>query len=154
MIKILISKSFLDNYYQEIFPSTFDSTERYEMCSWCIKNNPFPEIRQLYKEPQRFYHNENHLNELNSLIGYLLNQKQIDKKEASKLYLIAFFHDAVYDPRANDNEEKSASLFLEYIVRDLEFVSGQFGYTNESKKRIIKERHQLPDEVGTISYSS
>lgn len=150
MKDLTVSKEQIDHYYQDTFPNTSDSTERYELCNWCFKKNPFPEIRKLYSEPQRFYHNENHLNELNGLINFLLVKKQISKEEASKLYIISFFHDAVYDPRDNYNEDKSASLFLEYILRDLEFVSGQFGYTDESKKKIVTEQHQHFNDIFEI----
>jgi len=150
MLDIQINKEKLNNYYTEPFPEIIDSTERYSACNWCFKNNPFPEIRNRYKEPQRFYHNENHLNELLSLIVFLEDKFLINKQEASILTIIAFFHDAIYDPMASDNEEKSASLFLESIIRDLEFVSGEFGYTEESKKKIIKKQHQSPDKVFEI----
>lgn len=60
-----------------------------------------------YEEPQRFYHNMSHLTDV---ISYLEYKNTLD----DDLFLAAVYHDAVYDPRANDNEEESAKLFLEH----------------------------------------
>ena len=149
-MELRIIKENLNNYYSEPFPEISDSTEKYEACNWCFKSNPFAEIRKMYDEPQRFYHNQNHLNELISLINFLKTKKMINDKDIGKLYLISFFHDAIYNPKATDNEEKSAELFLHFVVKDLEFLTPEFGYTLESKKKIIKEKHSNPNEVFEI----
>ena len=58
-----------------------------------------------YEEPHRFYHTTNHLLDV---------VEQLSKMDGfdDELFLAAVYHDAVYDPQANDNEEKSADLFL------------------------------------------
>lgn len=145
-----VTKTHIQDYYDNNSPTIEDSTYRYEISNWCFKSNIFSEIRKKYQEKQRFYHNENHLNELISLVNFLKTKKVINEKEQSKLYIIAFFHDAVYNPKIQDNEEQSANLFLDYVVRELEFKSPEFGYTTESKKNIIKQNHEFSDDIFEI----
>jgi pantetheine-phosphate adenylyltransferase len=66
----------------------------------------FPvEVTDRYAEHHRFYHTTAHLQDVIS---------NIEKKGTldDELFLAAVYHDAVYDPKAKDNEEKSAELFL------------------------------------------
>lgn len=58
-----------------------------------------------WSEPHRHYHNTTHLAFLLSL---LTNEKE-------PLLLAAWFHDAVYDPHAADNEEQSSNLAAEQL---------------------------------------
>lgn len=68
----------------------------------------FPqEVLERYNEPQRFYHSTKHLLDV---ISELENQGKND----DELFLAAVYHDAVYDPKASDNEEQSAQLFLQH----------------------------------------
>lgn len=63
-----------------------------------------------YEEPHRFYHTTEHLVDV---ISDLERKQQLD----DELFLAAVYHDAVYDPRANDNEERSAELFLSAALK-------------------------------------
>lgn len=73
------------------------------------------EVLNRYDEPHRFYHNWEHIEKmLYSAMGeiqtlYVLNDS---------LFLAIVFHDIIYDPKANDNEEKSAELFSSYMLDD------------------------------------
>lgn len=62
-------------------------------------------VLKRYQEHHRYYHTVNHLSDV---ISYLLNENALD----DELFLAAVYHDAIYNPKANDNEEKSAELFL------------------------------------------
>ena len=62
-------------------------------------------VLKRYQEHHRYYHTVNHLTDV---ISYLLNENVLD----DELFLASVYHDAVYNPKANDNEEKSAELFL------------------------------------------
>ena len=60
----------------------------------------------MYSDPQRHYHNQQHIAEC---------LREFDRvgrlaAEPVAVELAICFHDAVYDPRAADNEEKSAEL--------------------------------------------
>lgn len=58
-----------------------------------------------YSEPGRFYHNLSHIEDVLATIVQLTGQSS-----QPDLQLAAWFHDAVYDTHAKDNEEKSAVL--------------------------------------------
>jgi predicted metal-dependent HD superfamily phosphohydrolase len=57
-----------------------------------------------YSEPSRHYHNLTHLHEVLEVISSLT------AADVPAVRLAAWFHDAVYDSRAKDNEERSADL--------------------------------------------
>jgi predicted metal-dependent HD superfamily phosphohydrolase len=59
-----------------------------------------------YREPSRRYHDVRHLAQVLSAVDELADEA--DDPEA--IQLAAWFHDAVYDVRAGDNEEQSARL--------------------------------------------
>ena len=59
-----------------------------------------------YSEPSRHYHNLTHLQEVLAVISGLVGAEA----DAPAVRLAAWFHDAVYDSRASDNEERSADL--------------------------------------------
>jgi pantetheine-phosphate adenylyltransferase len=56
-----------------------------------------------YSEPHRAYHNLTH-------IVTMLDELELVGENGSAIALAIWFHDAVYDPKAKDNEEQSASL--------------------------------------------
>lgn len=67
---------------------------------------PFDTLVAAYSAPQRYYHNLEHLAEMFRVTGRLA--AICDDPDA--VHLAIWFHDAVHDPRADDNEEQSAGL--------------------------------------------
>lgn len=67
-----------------------------------------PEVLQRYAEPHRRYHTVRHLK---AVLGAL--QRWLGPELPSSLLTAALWHDALYDPRASDNEERSAALVPE-----------------------------------------
>jgi len=62
-------------------------------------------VLKRYEEHHRYYHTTTHL------LDVVLQLSKLDNFD-DELFLAAVYHDAVYDPQANDNEEGSAALFL------------------------------------------
>jgi pantetheine-phosphate adenylyltransferase len=62
-------------------------------------------VLKRYEEHHRYYHTTTHL------LDVVLQLSKLDDFD-DELFLAAVYHDAVYDPQANDNEERSAALFL------------------------------------------
>ncbi|ENW04858.1 hypothetical protein F934_01590 [Acinetobacter beijerinckii ANC 3835] len=75
----------------------------------------FNKLIVAYSEKQRAYHTVQHLYEC--LV--LLESMRADLNDSPAVALALWFHDAVYDPQAKDNELKSAELFEQYFVQDL-----------------------------------
>jgi predicted metal-dependent HD superfamily phosphohydrolase len=62
-----------------------------------------------WSEPHRRYHDVTHLSAVLSTLDELAAPVEVR--------LAAWYHDAVYDPRARDNEERSARLAVEELTR-------------------------------------
>jgi predicted metal-dependent HD superfamily phosphohydrolase len=71
----------------------------------------FDRLVAAYSEPHRHYHNLEHLSEM-----FRVARKLADfADDMSAVQLAIWFHDVVYDPKAKDNEERSASLAIELL---------------------------------------
>src|SRR3989344_1609799 len=67
------------------------------------KNHVFNSLSELYTMSDRHYHNLSHLYRgLGELGNWLVQPEHVE--------LAFFFHDVIYDPRRNDNEERSADF--------------------------------------------
>src|SRR5262249_6655943 len=66
----------------------------------------FADLAAAYSRPERHYHNLDHLAAVLSTVEELREHA----RHPDAVALAAWFHDAVYDPRAADNEERSAVL--------------------------------------------
>lgn len=74
-------------------------------------NKVFSEIIHRYTEPHRFYHSLGHIRRC--LDEFVPARKIAHDPTAVEAAL--WGHDLVYDTHANDNEEKSAELFSEFL---------------------------------------
>src|SRR5215207_4000437 len=77
-----------------------------------------------YTSPDRFYHNLMHIEDCLSIFG----QAKHLAAHPEEVELAIWFHDSVYDPRRNDNEQKSAEL-ASSVIR-------QAGLSEEIAERI------------------
>lgn len=66
-----------------------------------------------WDEDHRYFHTQYHLNEILYLIKKL--KGIVPDATITDLTAIAYFHDAIYDPKATDNEENSALFFKKFI---------------------------------------
>lgn len=73
------------------------------------------ELRQRYSEPQRHYHTWQHVE---ALLGHYETIRDQLRDPTAVLWAL-YWHDAIYDPQASDNEDKSADLLAEMAAPDL-----------------------------------
>jgi predicted metal-dependent HD superfamily phosphohydrolase len=71
----------------------------------------FADIRASYTSPERHYHTLGHVHAMLNLVRMLAGS------ETPALPLAVWFHDVIYDTRANDNEEKSAAQARRVLER-------------------------------------
>ncbi len=83
-----------------------------------IKDDFIKELPRKWNESHRFYHNENHLIEIINNIEKNPDFKYLNVYEKHALLLAAFFHDVIYDPKRNDNEDKSIEFFKASFKND------------------------------------
>ncbi|WP_151715238.1 metal-dependent hydrolase [Acinetobacter sp. TUM15071] len=99
----------------------------------------FNKLIAAYSEKQRAYHTLQHLYEC--LV--LLESIRSDLNDANAVELALWFHDAVYDPQAKDNELKSAELFVQYLAQDL-----SIDIVHKIKLWIVAtQKHEATDEL-------
>lgn len=70
------------------------------------------ELLDRYAEPHRRYHDLRHLAEVLEAV-----RAMADGEVPAPVLLAAYWHDAVYDPAAGDNEERSAALADRTLTR-------------------------------------
>ncbi len=69
----------------------------------------FDRLVAAYTEPHRHYHTLEHLGEMFRVVG------RLPVADLRTVQLAVWFHDVVYDPRAKDNEERSADRVAEWL---------------------------------------
>ena len=99
----------------------------------------FNKLIAAYSEKQRAYHTLQHLYECLVLVDSI----QANVNDAHAVALALWFHDAVYDPQAKDNELKSAELFEQYLAQDL-----SIDIVQKIKRWIVAtQMHEATDEL-------
>lgn len=74
-----------------------------------LKQYNIPEIEiERYNETHRYWHNLDH-------IKNMINDAKNRNILSDDLFLAIFFHDIIYNPKANNNEELSAELLCRYV---------------------------------------
>lgn len=106
------------NFYRPVSPQIAALYRRWRRLIWRAGSNRpawplFHDLIRAYSEPHRHYHNLNHLEQVLATIDRLANPAA----ELIAVELAAWFHDAVYDPRANNNEAQSAAFARDALRR-------------------------------------
>ena len=88
-----------------------------------IGDKPLMELPRRWSEKHRHYHTVNHLIWVLTNIEEDYRFKELTINEKHALLLAAFFHDVVYDPKRQDNEDKSIEYFIRsYKGRDPKMI--------------------------------
>lgn len=84
-----------------------------------VSEESIADLEKLWNQKTRFYHNVQHLNQIITDIQYNILFGDLSVVEKHTLLLAAFFHDAIYDAKRKDNEDKSIEFFKKsYIGKD------------------------------------
>ncbi len=80
---------------------------------WGIKIK-YDTVLSMWNESHRHYHNQSHLVDLIDQINnyYKNKSNKLSNKEYEKLLISSLFHDIIYDPLKENNEEMSSNFFL------------------------------------------
>lgn len=73
----------------------------------------YSELLKRYAEPHRYYHTQQHLTECFANIREILHLAQ----HPPEVKIALWFHDAIYDTRATDNEQRSAAWAQDVVHR-------------------------------------
>lgn len=71
----------------------------------------FDELKEVYTEPGRYYHTDKHIADCLTLLQTLRHQAT----RPAEIEVALWFHDAVYDTRRTDNEERSAEWAVKFL---------------------------------------
>jgi predicted metal-dependent HD superfamily phosphohydrolase len=99
----------------------------------------FDHLVGAYSESHRHYHNLEHLSEMFRVAGRLADFVE----DALAVQLAIWFHDAAYNPKAKDNEERSAALAIEL----LQPLAVPEPVLNHVKAMILATAHVAADKV-------
>jgi len=80
------------------------------------QGDPVPvlqELLSLYSQPHRYYHNLDHIKECLAEFDAVRHLA----RQPVAVELAIWFHDAIYEPRAADNEERSAEFAQRHLAR-------------------------------------
>jgi predicted metal-dependent HD superfamily phosphohydrolase len=92
---------------QENFCGIFNENKRTEA------EELFETVVREHQADSRKYHNLEHIEKM---LDFLKTHEQ-EIKDVVGVKLATYFHDIVYDPKAKDNEEKSAEYAQDYVTR-------------------------------------
>ncbi|HAA27930.1 MAG TPA: hypothetical protein DCE56_10050 [Cyanobacteria bacterium UBA8553] len=103
-----------------------------------INQEIFTAIATAYSGADRHYHNLTHILQVLQIINSMRPQAE----NPAALEFSAWFHDIIYDPKAKDNEEKSA----EYATNILKLIKIPSATIDKVAKIILATKtHQAPD---------
>ena len=110
-----------------------------------IQDNSFQMLKERYSEKSRFYHNLSHVKTLLDLLESLDNNAQ----DHNAIRFSIWFHDVVYDTKANDNEAESARLASQLMsklhvdVETMEVVNSLILATKDHSGNNLSEDNKL-----------
>ncbi len=102
-----------------------------------------------YGDGSRAYHNWSHVGAMLTGLDEARRQTEFEAVDFDAVELAIFFHDAIYDPRAKDNEARSADLFREVCgdgalgqdgirrIADMILATAKHGPSSDTATRLL-----------------
>lgn len=101
-----------------------------------ISSKSIQQLQILWNEKTRFYHSISHLNQILYDIEHNIWFNELSLVEKHTLVLGAFFHDAIFDSKKTDNEDRSIDFFKRsYIRKDLIMIQKVISLIEATKHR-------------------
>jgi predicted metal-dependent HD superfamily phosphohydrolase len=85
-----------------------------------VADQTFEEVRKHYARPGRFYHTLDHIRQVMATVENL----HAHARNLNAVKLAGWLHDAIYDSKASDNEERSAD-YAERLCTELSLPEGK-----------------------------
>ena len=126
-------------WYDDLAQSWSELTQSLQVAPGAAADT-FADLCRRYREPSRHYHTLEHIHEMLTMMRALPNPFPSD----SAVPLAIWFHDAVYDSRRRDNEDRSASLATDHMARW--GIADQFGGRVEQMVRATSHSGDEPDD--------
>ncbi|CAA6815068.1 MAG: N-methyl-D-aspartate receptor NMDAR2C subunit [uncultured Thiotrichaceae bacterium] len=79
------------------------------------EENEFQKLLQAWSESQRVYHTQQHLQECLQHVDYFA--AQLSDEEVAIIEIALWYHDAIYQLSAKDNERQSANWAISYLQK-------------------------------------
>ncbi len=100
-----------------------------------VPKGVFEALVERYREPHRAYHTLQHIGECTGHLSSL-------RSAPAEMGVAVWFHDAIYDPRASDNEKRSAG-WAEAVLSDSSAAA-------KVKRMILATRREaVPEDAGS-----
>ena len=104
-----------------------------------VSQNVFFDLATVYSSSGRFYHNLAHIQQVLQRIDGMRSRAQ----NSAALEFAVWFHDVIYNPQANDNEEKSAA----YAAKSLKTLGIPAEIIYPVNQLILTTKnHQAPEQ--------
>jgi predicted metal-dependent HD superfamily phosphohydrolase len=116
----------------------------------CLETDQwFDRLIRQHNQVGRHYHTSVHLKEMLDYLNLLEEGAVVsDQQHKAILRLAVFFHDAVYDPQSNTNEEDSSHLFEQFTREVGSTILGASAVATVITCILATQRHKvIPGEV-------
>jgi predicted metal-dependent HD superfamily phosphohydrolase len=106
----------------------------------------YQQLRAAYVEPQRFYHTADHITDCLYQLDWAAHLAQA----RAEVELALWFHDAIYQPQAEDNELSSAVWAVQFI-QSVDASPAAQALSRRIYQQILATQHQDPVRYHTLS---
>ena len=120
--------------------------QQFDIDDQCAIKQEFQRIARAYGETHRAYHTAQHINECLSCLDWCAQKATIAR--CASLEMALWYHDGVYQPQLNDNEQRSAEQAITFLnthnvhpaqIEQVEMLILATGHLADSKSDCVAE---------------